>query len=150
MGFFTAKRLLIGAQFKQRTGAKLLVEDVLWVAENVEPRVYEVLPAALIRFPKTFIGKGQLPKVVKRVVAAIERNEQDHPGYFGFEYCKMLHWANKPLPDKRTVPVIERKKNKTFRFSPIVLTAMKTLAEKSGLSETALIEQLVSQALVTS
>lgn len=143
IGFLAAKKLLITDQFNLWPNTKIRVEDALWVAKHVEPRVLEVLPAALIRFPRTFFGKDKTPRPLKAVVAAIARNEPDHPDYEGISYQAMKRWANRELPDRRTKPLKEQKRNRTFRLKPTVIDTLKCMAKRQKISETEVLEQLI-------
>ena len=48
----------------------------------------------------------------------------------------MLRWAQKSLPDKRTVPVSELRVMKSFRFKKETLEILKEIAQKAGKTET--------------
>src|SRR5579883_2301162 len=44
------------------TGIRLDINDALWAGKNVEPRILEVLPAAILHFRNNFAGIDKLPK----------------------------------------------------------------------------------------
>ena len=53
-GALAAKKLLFFDQCYPAPKKKISIADILWVGENLEPRVLEVFPAALLRFPSLF------------------------------------------------------------------------------------------------
>jgi hypothetical protein len=144
LGFFVAKKLLRVPGVRPFPNTKLHVKDVLRVAEEVSPRIIEVLPAALIRFPKTFLHKEDLPENIKEVVSAITRGETEHPGIEGFRYADMKRWAEKELPDGRTKPVYQRKKMASFRLNGETLHMIDELSQEYGTSKGEVIEKAIS------
>ena len=92
MGFLVAKNLLKTNRedIQPRARVKLAIKDVLWAGNNVEPRILEVLPAALIHFPKTFKGLDQLPKELSSIVEQIRRQQTDGPDYKGLKNCNFM------------------------------------------------------------
>lgn len=143
IGFLAAKKLLITDQFKLWPNTKLRLDDVLWVGKNVEPRVLEVLPAALIHFPKTFIGKNDMPAQLENVIDAIRNNRPEGPDFEGMRYRNMKRWVNRTLPDKRTKPLKEQKRNKTFRLVPEAIEKLKRMAKMHNTNETQVLEKLI-------
>ncbi len=143
LGFLIAKGFLVGKDIPLRGDVKLDIEDVLWVGAKVEPRVLEVLPAALIHFPKTFMRKAHMPDDLAEVIKAIRAQKTQGPTFRGMRFRTMSKWANRSTADKRTKPLAEIKVNKTFRLLPAALEALKLEARKAGLSETHYLEQLL-------
>lgn len=117
MGIFKAKGLLqTNLDIPARTGAKIEVQDALWAGRNVEPRILEVLPAAIIHHRANFMGCEDLPKELQEVLKAIRNDANDGPDFEGIPYTKMKHWANMRLKDKRTKPAKELRQPKTLRL----------------------------------
>jgi hypothetical protein len=143
IGFFKAKGLLIAENIPARPIAKLDLNDVLWVAEKLEPRVFEILPAAILHFPKTFLNLKILPYELQLRVDAIKNHKNINEDFRGIEFKKMKRWANLQLQDYRIIPINERKIAKNYRFRPTVITALKKRAKKIGISETECLEQLI-------
>ncbi len=85
------------------------IKDVLWAGRNVEPRILEVLPAAILHYRKNFLGTEQLPEELEQVLKAIRNNASHGPAFEGVPFEKMKHWANTRLKDKRTKPTNEKK-----------------------------------------
>lgn len=57
LGFLVAKRLLFAPGITPLPRVRLSLDDVHYVARYIEPRVNDVLPEALLRFPKSFYQK---------------------------------------------------------------------------------------------
>jgi len=143
LGFLKAKGLLIVPKAPPQPNVKLNVEEVLQFASEHEPRVLEVLPAAIIHFPRTFLHQENLPTELKTIIDSIRKGEKKGPDFRGIRYKNMLRWAQKELSDKRTVPLSEKRVMKSFRFKPTTLLQLKQLAEKSQSSETQIVEKLL-------
>lgn len=91
------------------TSTKVQLADVLWAGRNVEPRILEVLPAAILHYKKNFLGVDQLPKELGEVLRAIRNNAADGPQFEGVPFAKMKYWANTKLKDGRTKPIKDQK-----------------------------------------
>lgn len=144
LGFFIAKKYLLGThRFSAFKNVKLSIEDVLWVAQNFEPRVLEVFPAAFLHFPRTFIFSDHMPDQLKLIISKIKRNDPDGPDFKGIRYHNMKRWADLPLSDRRTKPLSQKRLNKTFRLQPNVINAIKKQSNELGVSETQFIERLI-------
>lgn len=144
LGFFMAKGLLVGQDVPHQGDAKLYLNDVFWVGNRVEPRVLEVLPAAIIHFPRTFIGKANAPNDLTDVIQAIKAGDEQGPDFRGMRYRAMRKWANRATKDKRTKPLNKIKRNKTLRLSPAALEALETGAARVGVSQTQYLEDLLT------
>ena len=145
LGFFVAKGLLILPDVAPGGTVKLNISDVLWVAENIEPRVLSVLPAAIIHFPRSFLDPEKIPHKLKAVIAAIKSGAEDGPDLPGFPFTEFRRWAYFTLKDKRSRPLGEQKVRKTYRFKPDVVKTLEQRARMENISETALIESLIEQ-----
>ena len=71
LGFLVAKGLLIAPGVKPYPTVKLTIPDVLEAAELDEPRILEVLPAALLSFPKSFLHFEALPEELQVIIQHI-------------------------------------------------------------------------------
>ena len=143
LGFLVAKGLLLHNTFTPRPSAKFSIADALWVAEKIEPRVLEVLPAAIIHFSSAIKDPSKIPVKVAHVVTAIKNGQATGQSLGGIPYKDMLRWANHPLPDKRTKPAAEKRKLKSFKFPANVLSTLKEIARKRKSSETQVVESLI-------
>ncbi len=144
LGFLVAKGLLVASWVTPKPMAKIRVPDALWVAEHVEPRVFEVLPAALIRFPATFIQKEDLPddlkQMTEQLVGGIPMKEEVR----GIPFHRFRRWTEANLPDGRTKAFSQQKRTtKSFRLPKHIALAIAQGAKKKGISESAYVEHLV-------
>jgi len=128
MAFLKAKGLLdTNLNIKPHLRGRLKLNDVLWAARNVEPRIIEVLPAAMLHFPKNFTGIA--PQELKKILVCIQHGDNEGPDFEGLEYKKMKFWANTQLKDKRTKPVQEKRQPKAFRLNPKTLAILNNLVK---------------------
>lgn len=144
MAFFIKKGFLkANNAFGKNYVGKLRLEDTLWVGAHLEPRVLEVLPAAVARFPKAFIFDVQnieLENIVKDL-----RNKNETGGNFmNIPYRKIQPWMNLELNDKRTRAAKDKKITKTIRLSPWAIDKMTQKRREAGLSEAAFLEKLIA------
>jgi hypothetical protein len=149
LGFLVAKGLLIAPNITPRPLVKLDLKAVIRVGLEIEPRVIEVLPAALLHFPKSFRNTKKLPKKIREVLDHIQEDRTDGPSLAGIKYEDMRRWANTPLKDLRVVPENKRRIMKSIRLSPDTLKILKTKAREAGVSETEYIENLICSAQYT-
>ncbi len=74
MGFLKAKGLLdTTLPIHPWPRARIDIADALWAAKYVEPRILEVLPAAILHFPKNFVGIERAPEKLKIILMRIEQ-----------------------------------------------------------------------------
>jgi hypothetical protein len=147
LGFLVAKGLLISPNFTPCGTAKLTVDDFVETANEVEPRVLAVLPAAIIHFPRSFLDYRRLPKEVKDVIDAILAGNKTGPELLGIPYDEMNRWAHAKLKDARARPLNVRRIRKTYRFRPQIAARLRKLARKAKTTETAIIEKLVESGI---
>ena len=146
IGFLVAKGLLIAPSVKPMSSVKIKISDAVNTGLTFEPRVLEVLPAALLHFPRSFLGYDDMPEQLKQVLACIRRGDESGPSIAGIPYSAMLRWANEPLPDKRTRPEKERRITKAFRLKKSTLDRLLRGAQKARMSQAAYIEKLLLDA----
>jgi hypothetical protein len=116
----------------------------LWTAEHIEPRVLEVLPAAMIHFPKTFIGIKDIPDELGLIIADIQKRKiPEMTEWRGIQVKNMVKWANKSLKDKRTTPQHRKKQTRTFSLSVEAGKKLKELSKSQNRSETEILEKLL-------
>ncbi len=136
MGFLKAKGLLdTNLHILATPSVRLDIEDVLWAGKYVEPRILEVLPAAILRFKKNWVGLDNAPPELLEVIECIRQNREFGHSFEGLEYKKMKFWANAPLKDKRTKPVQEKRRSKIFRLRPESLLKLETLVKSKRFSD---------------
>jgi hypothetical protein len=114
---------------------QVFLDDALWAAE-MEPRIYELLPAIIVKRPK-FFAFLKLPKDLEVVVKEIKKGRAKTP-YQGIDPEKYNHWV--PFVGKRsTLPKIM----KVFRLSQDDLEILMRLSKEKSKSQT----QIFSEAL---
>lgn len=145
LGFLIAKGLLFSPHIAPNASVKLTVDDFILTAEQVEPRVLAVLPAAIIHFPKTFLDRDNFPQKILDILEAIRADRENGPSLAHVPYEELKRWANAKLSDKRTKPLKELRIRKTYRFHPRVVASLESAASAQGRSETELIEELIFQ-----
>lgn len=147
MAFLIKKGFLkANANFQKAYLPKLRVKDAIWAGQNVEPRILEVLPAAMARLPRAFIFDDKRIAVLDQVVKALRAREVHGPDFHGIAYGKLRVWMGLALPDRRTKTDLERKLMRTFRLSPKTVEKIGLMKMQSGKSETEIIEGLIDEA----
>ena len=145
LGFLQAKGLLYTLDIVSQPNIKINISDALWVAENIEPRVLEVLPAAVISFPSTFVHKEDLPPELENIIRKIRLGKKITGTYKGIECRKMLFWAKQSLTDGRMKPIGEKRITKTYRFLPETVKKLKNASVTAKLNETAFLEKIINE-----
>jgi hypothetical protein len=144
MGFLVAKGFLkTNLEMQMLPNKRLRLEDVIWAGENVEPRILEVLPAAVLRLGKHFDLDATTHQELAEVVDNLRRREETGKSFCGIPYEKVRVWADFPLLDKRVKPLTKRKVVKTFRLDPEAVEKLRRVAQQKGCSETEVLETLL-------
>jgi antitoxin component of RelBE/YafQ-DinJ toxin-antitoxin module len=147
MGFLVAKGFLYtNKKIPLNPNEHINLEDAIWAGRFVEPRILEVLPAAYERFKKHFSGDADTIEKLEQIIDAVKQKNNHKIEYYGITIEKIMPWFFIQLRDKRSKPFDKRKVSKTFRFKPETVAILRSLKEKSGQSETEIIEKLVSTA----
>lgn len=147
IGFLVAKGFLhTNRELPKIPNIRINIEDAIWAGQNVEPRILEVLPAAVMRLEKHFDYDPRIHLELKRVIEQLRENGEGE--FFGIPAEKMRPWLNIRLKDKRTKRLDEKKVIKTFRLSPATIERIKDLKTKMKISETDLLEKLFAGTLV--
>jgi hypothetical protein len=127
-------------------GLRVEIKDVLWAGRNVEPRILEVLPAAMMHYRKNFLGMEHLPEGLKKVLKAIQANAVRGPSFEGIAFERMSHWANSRLKDRRTKPANEKKVPKYLMLHVKHLNKLVRLVESGRFKDqTSAIEAAIDQ-----
>ena len=142
MGFLIAKGFLKTNQPIPRLPNKQIrLEDAIWAGENVEPRILEVLPAAVLRLPKHFnLDAKQHPELFV-AIEKLKKQEVQGEALWGVPYEKFKIWTRLSLADKRMKDITERKVSKTFRFTPHLIALLKERSKLLGCTETEVLER---------
>lgn len=144
MGFLVAKGLLeANYSLSRQPNRRLLLDDVIWAGQEVEPRILEVLPAAVLRLGAHFDFDPERHPELAAVLEALRKREPEGPDFFDVPFAKLRVWADFPLPDRRVKLISEKKIPRTFRLRPDVIAALKERARAAGCSETELLERKI-------
>lgn len=147
MAFLERKGFLHSNQnFEKHYRSRLNIGDLFWAGTHVEPRILEVLPAAVARLPRCFVlDETKESELLRKIIFHLNSEDEEGPEFFNVPYEKLKVWMQLPLKDKRTKPHQDRKVMRTFRLQPKTLQKLALLKKKLGLSETAVIELLVEK-----
>lgn len=144
MGFLVAKGFLkTNYSLPLTPNRRLVLDDVIWAGQNIEPRILEVLPAAVLRLGKHFDFNPKKHIELNRVIEQLKKNEKQGDDFFGIPYKKIKIWTEFQLPDKRVKKVTEKKIMKTLRLSPAAQDKLKKTAELRKCTETEVIENFL-------
>lgn len=142
MGFLLAKGFLkTDLPIPRRPNKKLTVDDAVWAGRKVEPRILEVLPAALLRFPRHFITDTSRHYELLAIVKSLRNGDSHGPSLWNIPFDKLRAWQKLPTADGRVK--LERRIVKTFRLSPTIAKLLKESALQSGCTETEILEQAI-------
>lgn len=136
-GFLYANREIL-----RMPNVRVNVEDAIWAGKNVEPRILEVLPAAVIRMENRFNYNPDKHVELKKAIELLEQGEDGE--FFDIPLEKIRPWLNIRLKDGRVKAFDKKKVMKTFRFSPETIERINALKEVMNASETEILEQLVA------
>ena len=82
IGFLVAKGFLFTNQQIPRTpNIRIDIEDAIWAGENVEPRILEVLPAAVMRMKKHFNYNPVVHTELRKIIELLKKNKEGE--FFG-------------------------------------------------------------------
>ena len=142
MGFLVGKGLLISPEIRPIYKVKLRTQDVVWVAQMLEPRVWEVLPAAMLHYPRSFADRKRLPADIFRVLSELRSGG---PGidFMGVPFLQIKRWANMEPKDRRAKKLEDIKIMRSFRLSAECLARLGELAIREKKSQARIIEGLV-------
>lgn len=147
MAFLVRKGFLkTNLNFEKYYLARVRIKDMIWAGQNVEPRILEVLPAAILRLPKAFIV-DDIKRLfnLDQVISDLRHQKESGADFLNMPYKKMKIWMNISLNDRRTKAKDNKKVMKTFRLSPQTILSIGLLKKKNGISEAAVIENLIAK-----
>lgn len=142
LGFLVAKGFLqTNIDVRPAPNRHLRIEDALWAGQNVEPRILEVLPAAVLRLEKHFDLDPEKHEKLAQLVAQLRKGQEKGDAFYEIPYDKIKVWTRLPLKDGRMKAVAEKKVTKTFRIKPAALARLKEIAKKMNCTETEALER---------
>jgi hypothetical protein len=134
VGRFVADGLLHTNQDVPPYTHPIHVEDVLWAGE-VEPRLFELLPALIVKQPSMFVDVSALPADLAQAVRRLRRNLDPAP-FRNIPGDRLRHW----LPRVGRVGAVPARL-KSFRLKPEDLRLLSALAAQLGVSETEVVRR---------
>lgn len=145
MGFLIAKGFLYtNTEIPLNPNGHLNLKDAIWAGRFVEPRILEVLPAAYERFKKHFTGNAEIILQFENIIKCIKQKNKPEIDYYDIPIEKLKPWFYIRSHDRRSKPLHQRKVSKTFRFKPETVDKLKHLKNKTGQSETEILENLIA------
>ncbi len=151
IAFLSAKGLLESNKIKAhyKRGQKIPLTHFLWAAKNLEPRIYEVLPAAILHFPTSIESPdNDLPEDLAAILKHLKTGKNEGPTYKHADYSLIKKWANTTLTDKRAKPLSEKKIARTFRLKPDTIAQIRAGAQMLGISDAEFLEQLIHREIL--
>ncbi len=147
LGFLVAKGFLkTNIPVRRLPNKRLRIDDAIWAGMNAEPRILEVLPAAVLRLGGHFDLDSEKHPELARTVERLRRGEEHGDPFFGIPFEKLGVWVKFALRDKRVKPLTRKKVLKTFRLNPRAIERLREIARNSGTSETSALENLLMSA----
>jgi hypothetical protein len=147
IGFLVAKGFLDTNEAVARIpNQRIKIADAIWAGTHVEPRILEVLPAAILRLPRHFdLSRERHPELIA-LVEKLRRGETNGPNLWKIPYKKFAYWTSLPLPDRRTKLPNERRIVKTFRLKPESIARLQALCTALGCNATEALETVLLRA----
>lgn len=147
MGFLVAKGFLhTNKMIPLNPNEHMNLEDAVWAGRFVEPRILEVLPAAYERFKKHFTGDLDTVEKLEQIIDCIQQQDCHEIDFYGMSIEKIKPWFFIRLRDGRSKPLDRRKVSKSYRFKPETIKILKNIKDRTGRSETEILESLVAEA----
>ncbi|MCO6431598.1 MAG: hypothetical protein J5J00_12115 [Deltaproteobacteria bacterium] len=142
IGVLSGLGFLVAPGMKQTPAAKVDFMDALKVGMELEPRVLEVLPAAVLSYPKTFLHFEKAPQVFRAIVDAL-RYGRTGPDFQSISFQRFYEAADRATGSSKRKIVSERKIPRTFRLSASALKALSSRAKMLGIGRTEYLERLI-------
>ncbi len=144
LGFLVAKGFLrTNKTLPHGANVCIAIDDAIWVGRHVEPRVLEVLPAAVLRLGKHFDLDPAKHQELALVVNQLRRRCPEGNPFCEIPYNKLKSWSDLPLKDGRVKPTSEKRLMKTFRLKPASAAVLRALAKKRNCTETEILDNLL-------
>ena len=116
---------------------QVFLQDALWAAE-LEPRVYELLPAILVRRPK-FFAFLKLPDELANIVREIRAGHPKTPyqGIMPEKYYRWVSFVGRKPANQNIM--------KSFRLSQVDLEILGQLSKETSQSQTQILRQALKE-----
>lgn len=144
MALLTAKGfLLANTKFPHIPNIRIQINDAIWAGRKLEPRILEVLPAAVLRMAKHFDFDPVCHYELAKTLRDLKKKRKDGNEFEGVPYRKLKVWVDFELKDGRVKTQKEKRVLKTYRLKPETIEKLERLGRKSNKNITAVIEDLV-------
>ncbi len=141
MGFLVAKGFLhVNYEIQHYPNKRISIKDAIWAGRNVEPRILEVLPAAILRLDRHFDFNPKIHKELILPLAQLRKGEAEGNEFMGIPYQKLKQWRDIKLQDRRTKTQKEKRVMKTYRLRPDVIAYLEKIAKEQGRTVTDCLE----------
>jgi hypothetical protein len=144
VGLLSGLGFLIAPGVRPLPKSKVDLNEAIAIGKAVEPRILEVLPAAVLSFPRSFLHAENVPPEFRTVLVAL-RTGRNGPTFEGIPFKKFLDAANRPIKNKKRKILAERRIPKSFRFSPAILNILIERSQRKGIDQTAYLEMLIAK-----
>lgn len=142
VGLLSGLGFLIAPDVRPSSTVKVDINDAISIGRLAEPRVLEVLPAAVVSFPKSFLHLENSPQIFREIVDAL-KSGRPGPAFEGISFEKFFEAANRPTKNRKRKIISERRISKTFRFAPETIKALTEQSRKNGSDNTSYLEMLI-------
>lgn len=143
VGVLSGLGFLIAPDVKILSSSKIDLVDAISLGRSVEPRILEVLPAAILSFPASFLHLEKTPEVFQEVIRAL-KSGRNGPDFEGITFEKFFEAANRKTKNRKRRIITERRIPKTFRLSHGTIQAITEQSRARQIDRTAYIEMLVA------
>ncbi len=124
-----AKWLRTNVDTLEKHHGKVSLEEALW-AGQLEPRIFELVPAIVLKKPAFFAASDELPEDLARIVRAIRRGKATEE-FRGIPAANYLAWIPR-IGHRGKEPTLP----KSFRMRQQDLALLRKLAGELGTTET--------------
>jgi len=138
MGRFVAAGLLSTNEPTEPYRRPIPVADALWAGE-IEPRIWELLPALLIKKPSFFDDATTMPDDLRSVVRALRRGEAP-PQFRGIPGADLARW----LPRIGRAGALPSRL-RAFRFSSDDSHLLAQLSQELGTTEVSVLRRALRE-----
>lgn len=144
VGVLSGLGFIVAPGFAPRPSSKVDLSIAISIGTIAEPRILEVLPAAVLSFPRSFSHVERAPASFHEVLRALRRGTPG-PEFEGIPFEKVRQAAERPVRNRRRKILSERRVSRTFRLSPGTIRTLSERAKKLGKDHTAYIELLIKR-----
>ena len=138
--FFARKGFIRNSPLPRPYRGLLSLDDVLWACAHAIPELYEMVPAARLKFPKHLLGRA--PDDLRAVLNALRANEPRGPAYHGHAFPVIAAWIDFATTDGRASARLT--KRTMYKLPPALAWQIKTAAAAAGLTASDLVIRVMT------